>query len=134
MAHLNLFVVLVASLIYFTSAAEEKYTTKFDNFDVDKVLNNNRILTSYIKCLLDEGNCTNEGRELKRVLPDALKTDCSKCTDVQKDRSEKVIKFLIKNRSTDFDRLTAKYDPTGEYKKNLEKFEKERASAKPLKA
>lgn len=65
MAHLNLFVVLIASLIYFTSAAEEKYTTKFDNFDVDKVLNNNRILTSYIKCLLDEGNCTNEGRELK---------------------------------------------------------------------
>jgi len=64
MAHLNLFVVLVASLVCFT-LAEEKYTTKFDNFDVDKVLNNDRILTSYIKCLLDQGNCTNEGRELK---------------------------------------------------------------------
>ncbi|XP_060867620.1 ejaculatory bulb-specific protein 3 [Metopolophium dirhodum] len=128
MAHLNLFVVLVASLVCFT-LAEEKYTTKFDNFDVDKVLNNDRILTSYIKCLLDQGNCTNEGRELKRVLPDALKTDCSKCTTVQKDRSEKVIKFLIKNRSTDFDHLTAKYDPSGEYKKKIEKFDAEKAAA-----
>lgn len=64
MAQLNLFVILVASLVCFT-LAEEKYTTKFDNFDVDKVLNNDRILTSYIKCLLDQGNCTNEGRELK---------------------------------------------------------------------
>lgn len=44
------------------------------------------------------------------VLPDALKTDCSKCTDVQKDRSEKVIKFLIKNRSTDFDRSILDFD------------------------
>ncbi|KAL5243454.1 hypothetical protein ACI65C_010864 [Semiaphis heraclei] len=127
MAQLNLFIVLVASLVCFT-LAEEKYTTKFDNFDVDKVLNNNRILTSYIKCMLDEGNCTNEGRELRKVLPDALKTDCSKCTEVQKDRSEKVIKFLIKNRSSDFDRLTAKYDPSGEYKKKLEKFDAEKAA------
>jgi len=62
------------------------------------------------------------------VLPDALKTDCSKCTEVQKDRSEKVIKFLIKNRSSDFDRLTAKYDPSGEYKKKLEKFDAEKAA------
>jgi len=62
-------------------------------------------------------------------LPDALKTDCSKCTTIQKDRSEKVIKFLIKNRSADFDNLTAKYDPSGEYKKKIEKLEAEKAAA-----
>lgn len=64
MARLYLSCVLVASLVY-CILAEEKYTSKFDNFDVDKVLNNDRILTSYINCLLDKGNCTNEGRELK---------------------------------------------------------------------
>lgn len=64
MARLYLFCALIASLVYCT-LADDRYTSKFDNFDVDKVLNNNRILTSYIKCLLDEGNCTNEGRELK---------------------------------------------------------------------
>lgn len=66
MARLNLCFLLVASLVYCTLTEEIKsYTNKFDNFDIDSVLNNNRILTSYIKCLLDEGNCTNEGRELK---------------------------------------------------------------------
>lgn len=64
MVRLNVCLVLIASLIYCT-LAEDKYTNKFDKFDIDSVLNNNRILTSYIKCLLDEGNCTNEGRELR---------------------------------------------------------------------
>lgn len=83
MARFNLCFMLVASLVYCTLAEEIKYSNKYDNFDIDKVLNNNRILTSYIKCLLDEGNCTNEGRELKSkyemlyyttVLIDLIKT------------------------------------------------------------
>lgn len=32
---------------------------------IDNVLRNDRILTNYIKCLLDKGACTREGRELK---------------------------------------------------------------------
>lgn len=65
MARLCLFFTLVAATLVYCALAEDKYTAKFDNFDVDKVLSNNRILTSYIKCLLDEGSCTNEGRELR---------------------------------------------------------------------
>lgn len=64
MARLNLCFILVITMIYCT-LAEEKYSNKYDNFDIDKVLNNDRILTSYIKCLMEEGNCTNEGRDLK---------------------------------------------------------------------
>ncbi|GBO98931.1 hypothetical protein EVAR_101707_1, partial [Eumeta japonica] len=30
------------------------YTNKFDNVDVDGVLGNNRILTNYIKCLMEK--------------------------------------------------------------------------------
>ncbi|XP_050425056.1 ejaculatory bulb-specific protein 3-like [Adelges cooleyi] len=127
MVRLSLFAVLVASLAFCVAMpAEEKYTSKYDNFDVEQVLNNQRILTSYVKCMMDEGSCTNEGRELKKHLPDALKTNCSKCTDVQKETSEKVLRFLQKNRADDFERLNKKYDPTGIYKKNILKLEKER--------
>jgi len=56
------------------------------------------------------------------IIPDVLKTDCSKCTDAQKSIIEKIMKYLIKNRSADFGRLAAKYDPSGEYKKKVEKF------------
>lgn len=69
-------------------------------------------------------------RKFLGVLPDALKTECSKCNQVQKDRSDKVIKFLMKNRNSDFELLTDKYDPTGEYKKILEKYDREHPKAK----
>lgn len=45
--------------------AEEKYTTKYDNVDVNEILNNPRLFTNYVNCLLDKGNCTPEGKELK---------------------------------------------------------------------
>ncbi|XP_014255493.1 ejaculatory bulb-specific protein 3-like [Cimex lectularius] len=98
----------------------EVYTSKYDNIDVDKILSNDRILTQYIKCLMEEGNCTNEGRELKKTLPDALATGCTKCSDNQKTQTEKVIRHLSKNRPRDWARLKSKYDPKGEYSKKYE--------------
>lgn len=43
----------------------QKYPNKFDNVNIDSVLNNDRVLSNYIKCLLEKGACTHEGRELK---------------------------------------------------------------------
>lgn len=48
------------------SAAAQKYEPKYDNVSIESVLSNDRVLTNYIKCLLDKGPCTKEGRELKR--------------------------------------------------------------------
>lgn len=36
----------------------------------------------------------------------------------------------MKNRAADFERLSTKYDPTGEYKKMLQKYDKERKDVK----
>lgn len=49
-------------------AADKSYTSRFDNVDVDSVLTNHRVLNNYIKCLMDNGPCTPEGRELKSKL------------------------------------------------------------------
>lgn len=43
----------------------EKYPQKFDQVNIESVLSNDRVLTNYIKCLLEKGACTREGRELK---------------------------------------------------------------------
>lgn len=51
---------------------DRKYSSKYDNVDVDRILNNDRILSNYIRCMMEEGPCTAEGRELKsksRLLP-----------------------------------------------------------------
>nr|CAI5821728.1 unnamed protein product [Callosobruchus analis] len=102
------------------SNADNAYTSKYDNVDVDRILKNDRVLANYIKCLMEEGPCTAEGRELKKTLPDALASGCSKCNDKQKQTAEKVIKHLMTKRAKDWERLSKKYDPEGVYKQRYE--------------
>lgn len=45
--------------------AQDKYTTKFGNINLDEVLKNERLLNAYYKCLLDGTGCTPEGEELR---------------------------------------------------------------------
>lgn len=45
--------------------SEDKYTTKYDNVDIDVVLNTERLLNGYVNCLLDQGPCTPDAAELK---------------------------------------------------------------------
>lgn len=75
--------------------AKPQYSTKYDNIDLDQILRSDRLLNNYVNCLLEKGSCTADGRELKAALPDALATGCSKCTDKQKNGSEKVIRFIV---------------------------------------
>lgn len=44
---------------------EEHYTDRYDNVDLDEILSNKKILESYVKCILDQGKCTPDGKELK---------------------------------------------------------------------
>lgn len=55
--------VLLFSLVCMIMA--QKYPNKYDNNNIETVLSNDRVLTNYIKCLLDKGACTPEGKELK---------------------------------------------------------------------
>nr|AKW47180.1 chemosensory protein 4 [Chrysopa pallens]ANJ05012.1 chemosensory protein 5 [Chrysopa pallens] len=96
---------------------KEKYTTKYDNINLDDVLSNKRLLKSYIKCLLSEGPCTTDGAELKQSIPDAIETNCTKCSQTQREGSQKVMYFLIDNEKEAWAQLEKKYDPTGSYKK-----------------
>ncbi|CAH1988471.1 unnamed protein product [Acanthoscelides obtectus] len=102
--------------------ADNAYTSKYDNVDVERILKNDRVLANYIKCLMEEGPCTAEGRELKKTLPDALANGCSKCNDKQKQTAEKVIKHLMTKKAKDWERLSKKYDPEGVYKKRYEEL------------
>lgn len=87
-----LFSLIIATI--HADSQETKYDVKFDNIDIDEVLKSDRLLTNYIKCLMDEGPCTEDGRELKGNLPDAISTDCSKCSEKQKYGSERVMHFM----------------------------------------
>ncbi|XP_043271644.1 allergen Tha p 1-like [Venturia canescens] len=113
------FCLLLMALVASAFAAET-HSNKFDNVDIDSILGNKRILTNYIKCMLDEGNCTPDGRDFKKLLPEVLGNGCNKCTERQKSTAEKVIKHLKRERAADWNRLLKKYDPKGEYEKRYQ--------------
>lgn len=69
--------------------------SKLENFDIEMILKNDRILNNYLKCLLDKGPCTNEGRELRKALPETLETNCAKCSDKQRRQTRKVVFYLF---------------------------------------
>ncbi|XP_043289911.1 ejaculatory bulb-specific protein 3-like [Venturia canescens] len=101
-------------------AAQGTFTTKYDNVDIDQILRSTRLLNNYVNCLLDAGNCTPDGKELKKSLPDALASGCAKCSEKQKAGSEKVIRFLVNERPQIWEKLSAKYDPNNEYKSKFQ--------------
>nr|AND82446.1 chemosensory protein 4 [Athetis dissimilis] len=117
MMHSTLAMILLMYLTIQSSATETStYTTKYDGIDLDEILNNDRLLTGYVNCLLDLGPCTADGKELKKNLPDAIENDCKKCTEKQRDGSERVMHFIIDNRPDDWVKLEEKYNADGSYK------------------
>ncbi|KAI4492146.1 hypothetical protein M0802_010043 [Mischocyttarus mexicanus] len=123
------FVIFVTCTIFLVkiSAREEeeseegkKYTTKYDNVDIDGIMKNERLLKAYVGCLLDRNPCTPDAMELKRNLPDALATNCSSCSKAQKIAADKLSHFLIDERPEAWGLLETKYDPNGEYRRRYQ--------------
>lgn len=54
-------------------------------------------------------------------LPDALASECARCTDTQKKIAGKVLAQLLQfHRKEFFDPLVVKYDPDGNFRKKYE--------------
>ncbi|XP_013187513.1 ejaculatory bulb-specific protein 3 isoform X2 [Amyelois transitella] len=94
---------------------KEYYTDKYDNIDLDEILSNRRLLIPYVKCALDLGKCSADGREMKSHIVDAMETECAKCTKKQKRNTRRVLKHIIINEKDYWEQLKAKYDPIAKY-------------------
>lgn len=66
MGYLTVALLIVCALSPIAVLAEDsQYTTKFDNVDVDGIINSERLLNGYVGCLLDRNPCTPDAAELK---------------------------------------------------------------------
>ncbi|KDR22552.1 ejaculatory bulb-specific protein 3-like [Zootermopsis nevadensis] len=111
-------VMVIAGAIQLSaSASDTKYTTRYDNIDIDGILKSERLLRSYYNCLLDKGPCTREGLELKKTIPDALLTECSKCSEIQKTQAGVVMAFIQLHHRDMWDGILNKYDPDNTFRK-----------------
>nr|AII01034.1 chemosensory protein [Dendrolimus kikuchii] len=101
---------------------EEYYSTQYDDFDVDELVNNVRLLKNYGKCFLNQGPCTPEGNDFKKVIPDAVKTKCVKCSPKQKVLIRKVVRGFQEELPEIWSELVQQEDPKGLYKTEFENF------------
>nr|AWC68033.1 chemosensory protein 14 [Matsumurasca onukii] len=119
---LVMFCICVAAATLTAAAPQAPvYTTKYDNLDVDKILASRRLVNNYVQCLTDKKPCSPEGAELKKILPDAIRTRCEKCNDVQKEKALKVVRKLQKDYPAEWKIVTSKWDPDGSLMKEFEK-------------
>lgn len=51
-------------------------------------------------------------------MVDALQSECSKCSEKQKEGSDKLIQYLIDNKPNYWIPLQQKYDPNGHYREH----------------
>ncbi|KAM3963364.1 chemosensory protein 1 [Aphomia sociella] len=119
---MKLLLIISLSLLAWTLAEESKYTDRYDSVNIDEILNNRRLLVPYIKCILEKGRCTAEGKALKVHIKDGMQTACSKCTQWQRQNSRKVVKHIKENEPEYWQQMLNKYDPKGEYKNIYEPF------------
>nr|UNG39400.1 chemosensory protein 6 [Apocheima cinerarius] len=117
---LKAFVLLVFVFIHFVAA--DFYSSKYDDFDVEPIIENDRIMLSYTKCFLDEGPCTPDAKDFKKIIPEALEMVCAKCTSKQKQLIRKVIGAIMEKHPEAWAQLTAKFDPGDKYKESFDKF------------
>ncbi|CAG9563984.1 unnamed protein product [Danaus chrysippus] len=103
------------SLVAVAWGRPQHYTDKWDNINVDEILESQRLLRGYVDCLVDKGRCTSDAKTLKETLPDALENDCKKCTEKQKTSADKVIRHLVNKRPDLWKELAGKYDPKDIY-------------------
>uniref|UniRef100_R4G512 Putative chemosensory protein csp8 n=1 Tax=Rhodnius prolixus TaxID=13249 RepID=R4G512_RHOPR len=122
-------VLFCIAVIFRAAVCDDKYITKYDDVNLDEILNNERIYVKYFLCLKGEGKCTPDARELKVSLPDALRTRCEKCSEKQKIGSEKILRFLLEKKPADYLELERIYDSDRKYR-NLYKEEADKRGLK----
>nr|AIX97837.1 chemosensory protein [Cnaphalocrocis medinalis] len=113
-------IILLSCLVVVFAA--DKYSTKYDNFDVDTLISNDRLLKAYINCFLEKGRCTPEGADFRKALPEAVETTCAKCTEKQKNNIRKVIKAIQQKHPKQWEELKKKTDPSGKFRADFDKF------------
>nr|AGZ04913.1 chemosensory protein 3 [Sogatella furcifera] len=94
---------------------QSTYPTKYDDYNPDDILKNDRLFNQYFICLTKKKGCTTAGELLSAIIPDALATSCAKCSAKQKAIGEKVIRFLYFNKPDEFAEMSKIYDPEGKY-------------------
>ncbi|CAH0550950.1 unnamed protein product [Brassicogethes aeneus] len=114
--------ILVFNCLLISVFGQNSITSRLDKLDINYVLSTGRILDNYLKCIMDKGPCTVEGRELKGAIPEAIIRGCKKCSEPTKKIVKKSANYIIKNRPGVWTKLKKHFDPEEKYLEDFNKF------------
>nr|APB88044.1 putative chemosensory protein 8 [Lygus hesperus]APB88071.1 putative chemosensory protein 8 [Lygus lineolaris] len=111
-----IWILLIAAFAGCSLAEEETidYYKVFEEIDPDLILDNDRILQTYLKCFYGEGPCNTHAQLAKESIPDVLATVCGRCSDKQKGIFKYSLNKFVPAHPKDWERILSIYDPTGE--------------------
>nr|XP_018897274.1 PREDICTED: ejaculatory bulb-specific protein 3-like [Bemisia tabaci] len=95
---------------------------RMEAVDVEKVLNNDRILTNYLKCFLNKGPCTSEAKNVKKFIALLVESRCVECDPKQRKIIKKSMQVVKTKKPREYQELIKLYDPKGTQIAELEKF------------
>uniref|UniRef100_D2SNX6 Chemosensory protein n=1 Tax=Heliothis virescens TaxID=7102 RepID=D2SNX6_HELVI len=100
--------------------AEDKYSTENDDLDIDAVVANLASLREFVGCFMDAVTCNAIAADFKKDIPEAVSTQCAKCTDAQKHIFYKFLLGLKEKLPNDYQAFKIKYDPDNKHFSALE--------------
>ena len=65
---MKLLIILALAAVVLARPEEGHYDSKYDNFNVDEIIANPRLMKAYTHCFIGDGKCTAEGKEIKSEL------------------------------------------------------------------
>ncbi|XP_050447311.1 ejaculatory bulb-specific protein 3-like [Cataglyphis hispanica] len=108
MARLN-YIVVIISVALTCILAEELYSSRYDDINAEAIFSNPKLRQQYYKCFMDLAPCrTADAKFFKEVLPEALQTECRRCTEKQKQLLDYMIDWYTTNNPAELQELIAK--------------------------
>ncbi|XP_013137138.1 PREDICTED: ejaculatory bulb-specific protein 3-like [Papilio polytes] len=111
---MKLLVVLALLAVAFARPDDGFYDTKYESFDVKELIGNIRLLKAYVLCFQSKGKCTPEGTDIKKWIPEALDSECAKCTEKQKSLVAEVLKAIMELLPAEWEELVKIYNANGQ--------------------
>ncbi|XP_013162678.1 PREDICTED: ejaculatory bulb-specific protein 3-like [Papilio xuthus] len=119
---MKLVILLTVLAVALARPEDSFYDDKYDSFNVKELTGNVRLLRAYVLCFQSKGKCTPEGTVFKNRIPEALETECGKCTGKQKIMVAEILKAIIELLPAEWDELVKIYKEEGQNLKDITVF------------
>ncbi|CAG9837573.1 unnamed protein product [Diabrotica balteata] len=90
--------------------------------NLNDVLKNDRIVRSYIDCVIGTKPCTPEGLAMKESWKEGLDKTCDKCEEEDKIKVKKVVKYIYLNHRDWYDELASTFDKDKKYQTKYQEY------------